>query len=88
MRGAESNQNEEGKATMRVVIEGTFMERSLNDFARACLALIEEEQAQLAPNNALIAVLCDAVRLTREMAYMNDIGVWPARGFSPEGKSP
>jgi hypothetical protein len=56
-----------------------FMDRSLNDFTQACLVLIEEEEQQLAPNTALIAVLCDAVRLTREMAHMSERGIWPLR---------
>ena len=52
---------------MSVKIGGTYMDRSLNEFTRACEVYIEAEQAKLAPDNALIALLCDAVRLTREM---------------------
>lgn len=46
------------------------MERSLADFERACLTHIEEEQAKPNPDNATIALLCDAVRLARENAEM------------------
>jgi hypothetical protein len=42
--------------------------RSLADFERSCLVHIEEEQQRPNPDNSLIAVLCDAVRLTRECA--------------------
>lgn len=42
------------------------MERSLADFERACLVHVEEEQAKPNPDNATIALLCDAVRLARE----------------------
>lgn len=44
------------------------MERTLADFERACLVHLENEQRRPNPDNALIAVLCDAVRLTREQA--------------------
>ncbi len=43
------------------------MERSIADFVRACEVLIADEQDKPLPDNGLIAVLCDAVRLTREM---------------------
>jgi hypothetical protein len=49
-----------------VAVGGDFMNRSLADFERACLVHLQEEQERPNPNNALIAVLCDAVRLTRE----------------------
>ena len=52
---------------MSIKIAGTYMDRSLNEFTRACEVYIEAEQAKLAPDKALIALLCDAVRLTREM---------------------
>ena len=56
--------------TMRVEVAGVYMDRSLNDFTRGCLVYLEEEQAKLAPDTHLIALLCDAVRLTREMTQM------------------
>lgn len=47
-------------------IAGRRMERSVADFVRACRVLIAEEQRKPLPDNALIGVLCDAVRYTRE----------------------
>jgi len=52
---------------MAVQIAGIFMERSLHDFCQACEGYIAAEQEKLAPDTALIALLCDAVRLTREL---------------------
>ncbi len=49
------------------LVEGRLMCRSLGDFVRACCVHIEIEQRQLTPENALIATLCDAVRLAREV---------------------
>ena len=51
-------------------VGGRRMNRSNEDFERACLVLIGEEQRGLNPNNALIAVLCDSVRLSREACDM------------------
>lgn len=44
---------------------------SLDDFERSCRTCILEEQQSISPNNALIAVLCNAVRLKRE--YVQEI---------------
>lgn len=41
---------------------------SLGYFERRCLVHMEDEQEKPNPDNALIAVLCDAVRLAREYA--------------------
>ena len=49
----------------RVVVAGDLV-RTLADFERACLVHLYDEQQRPNPNNALIAVLCDAVRLKRE----------------------
>ena len=49
------------------LVAGVYMDRSLGDFARACGAYLKEEQAKLAPDTHLVAILGDAVRLTREM---------------------
>lgn len=46
-------------------VEG-LLEKPIADHERACLVLLREEQEKLSPNNALIAVLCDSVRLGRE----------------------
>lgn len=50
------------------MVAGNRMERSTGDFVRACEVLLREEQERPLPNNALVSVLCDAVRLTRELA--------------------
>ena len=52
---------------MSIEIGGVYMDRSLKDFVRACEARIEAEQAKPLPETALIALLCDAVRLSREL---------------------
>lgn len=44
-----------------------YMDCSLNDFARAIKICIEVEQAKFNPDNALIAVLCDAARVGWEL---------------------
>lgn len=49
-------------------VEGRHIEGSLYDFQRACLVLLAEEQAKIDANSSLIAVLCDAVRLSRQHA--------------------
>ncbi len=43
------------------------MELSLGNFVTAACFHIEMEKRQLTPDNTLIAVLCDAVRLAREV---------------------
>lgn len=42
------------------------LEGNLATFERRCLLQLKEEQEKILPNNALIAVLCDAVRVKRE----------------------
>ena len=49
---------------MGVLITGRLT-CSIEDFSNRCEVLIEEEQNKLSPDNALIAVLCDAIRLGR-----------------------
>ena len=51
----------------RYVVEGRRMDRSIAAFEHACEIYIEEENAKLDPENALIALLCDAVRVSREL---------------------
>lgn len=50
-----------------IAIAGDYMNRSIADFQRACSVHIAEEQAKIAPDNALIALLSDAVRCSREL---------------------
>ena len=52
------------------LVAGVYMDRSLRDFVRACGVYLEEEQAKLAPDTHVITLVCDAVRLTREMRLM------------------
>ena len=42
---------------------GAYMQRSLADFWRACETRIQEEQRHASPDTALMALLCDAVRV-------------------------
>lgn len=56
---------EEAAQLPRVAVGGR-MERSIADFLRACDIHLVAQQESIMPDNALIAVLCDAVRLARE----------------------
>ncbi len=49
------------------LVAGTYMDRSVADFQRSCCAHIEEEQRKPNQDTALIALLCDAVRCSREL---------------------
>jgi hypothetical protein len=49
-----------------VVAVAGRMERTLAEFEGACLVHLDDEQRRATPDNALIALLCDAVRLKRE----------------------
>lgn len=51
-----------------VQVAGVYMDRSIADFQRACLVHIAEEQRKVSPDTALIALLCDAVRCSRELS--------------------
>jgi hypothetical protein len=53
-------------------IGGTYMGRSLGDFAQACAVYIDAEYAKVAPDTDLIALLSDAVRLQRELMQALD----------------
>ena len=48
------------------VVAGEWMECSIGVFMRRCELYIVDESQKLAPDNTLIALLCDAVRLARE----------------------
>lgn len=60
-------------------VEGVYMDRSIADFQRACRVHLAEEQAKPNPDTALIAVLCDAVRCSRELSQAS------ARAMDAEG---
>jgi hypothetical protein len=47
-------------------VGGRRMECSNADFERRCLVAIGVEQEKIAPDNFLIALICDAVRCVRE----------------------
>jgi hypothetical protein len=49
------------------LVAGVRMERSIADFIRSCNVDLVAEQESISPNNGLIAVLCDAVRLASEL---------------------
>lgn len=51
---------------MSLVGGNRLVDRTLAEFMNACEVLLEEEQAKISHDNALISVLCDAVRLARE----------------------
>jgi hypothetical protein len=48
------------------VVVGTKMERALDEFVQACEVHIEDEQSKILPDNSLISILCDSVRLARK----------------------
>ena len=50
------------------VVAGRMVEGSLDDLERRSQLYIHKEQAGISPNNGLIAVLCDTIRLCREYA--------------------
>lgn len=54
-------------------VAGRVLTVPIQTFVNRCLVHIEEEQRRANPDNALIAVLCDAVRLAREYVdFMKD----------------
>ena len=54
--------------TPRVQVAGTYMDRSIADFQRSCEVHIAEEQRKPNPDTVLIALLCDAIRCSRELS--------------------
>lgn len=53
-------------------VAGRMMLRSHYDFERFCRVLISEEQEKINPDNGIIDILSDAVRLSRE--YVDNFG--------------
>ncbi len=47
-------------------VAGRVLPTTLADFERRCRVYLREEQAKPSPDNALVALLCDGVRLARE----------------------
>lgn len=50
------------------LVAGVYMDRSIVDFQRSCEVHIAEEQRKPNQDNALISLLCDAVRCSRELS--------------------
>lgn len=68
------NESAPDVARQRLVLPSVAgrMEGSNAEFERRCLIYLAEEQDKLIPDNALITLLCDGVRLAREYsAAMN-----------------
>jgi len=60
-----------------VQIGGDTLSVSLNEFNRRAEILLADEQEKPLPDNALIAFLCDAVRLSREYSdSVKETGGW------------
>ena len=49
-----------------------MLEGSLADHERSLLVKLMDEQAKINPDNSLISVLCDAVRVGREYVYYQE----------------
>lgn len=47
-------------------VGGSVLQCSLSEFEHRCRVYLMREQEKIAPDNGLIAVLCDGVRLARE----------------------
>jgi len=60
-------------------VAGRQISTSLAEFERKCLVLLEEEQRLPCPNNAIIAVLCESVRLKREYCDVIQVQALPVR---------
>lgn len=67
-------------------VAGRF-DRTLADFERSCLVHLDEEQRRANPDNALIAVLCDAVKLARESTPDPvPLAAEPRTGWQPDAR--
>jgi hypothetical protein len=55
------------EAELSGVVVLTRMDRSLTDYATAIKYYIEEEQTKINPDNGLLALLCDAARVGKEL---------------------
>jgi hypothetical protein len=63
-------------------VVGDRIDCSIATFERRALVALAHEQAKLAPDNALIALYCDAVRLGRE--YCNAMNLAPSDELQPK----
>jgi len=65
------------------------MQCSNAEFERRCLISIADEQDKLMPDNSLVALLCDGVRMAREYsAAMNGQNVAGEATASKKGTTP
>lgn len=68
--GYEGRLNEQGHFEARLAqlpeVAGDWMDDTHANFQRRAQILLEIEQAKLSPDNQLISILCDAVRVSRE----------------------
>lgn len=67
-------------------VGGRRLDCSNAEFERRCLTAIYREQEKLMPDNAVIAVLCDAVRCVREYSDNMQASVSPNADISGGGK--
>lgn len=58
-----------------------WCEESIAGHIRSCEVLIDEEQRMPAPDNTLIAVLCDSIRLSRELSTRQPIAAQGTDGL-------
>jgi hypothetical protein len=57
-------------------------------FERSCQVLLYEEERKLLPNNALVDVLCNSVRLSREHCDAMTQGGWNHPDFGKGATEP
>lgn len=76
-------------------VGGNSLPVTLADFERGCKVHLAEEQAKLNPDNALIGLLCNAVRLARENERMAKSGIalppcpeWRPMETAPRDQTP
>lgn len=64
------------------------LEITLATFELRCLNEIAHMQTLISPDNALITLLCDAVRVKRELVALYESGAPPAPGWQPIETAP
>jgi hypothetical protein len=74
-------------------VAGDAMEKTIAEHVQACRVLLMEEQEKPLPNNALISVLCDSIRLTREQERLVKSGItaecsYCKRSYPKDSSSP
>lgn len=64
-------------------VAGDSLPTTLAQFEQRCKVLLADEQEKPSPDNALIGLLCDAVRLARENERMAKAGITPPPPATP-----